>query len=162
MPPCPWKLININISEKISSRTAAHGNCRRLWVLWARSLIFGYDVSSINILEGSKTRRTTFFSPTPHQQRGHTLGFNTSENNYIFIYVPIINAVCHHGTQDPSVQRTLVTLPTLWAEPDHPPFEFCDSKETLHLEWCWFSTVWSKECTYNPVTDSEEVWIISF
>lgn len=66
MPPCPWKLININTSEKILENlqhqmwprnAAVHGNSRKQRVLRECFLIFSYDMHIINILEGSRIRR---------------------------------------------------------------------------------------------------------
>lgn len=66
MPLCPWKLINIDTSEKILENlqhqmwpcsTAAHSTCRRQWVLQACSLIFNYGTNTINFFKGSKIRR---------------------------------------------------------------------------------------------------------
>lgn len=119
-------------------------------------------MSTINILEGSKIRKLLPSLPLPVSKEDIYLDLTYVWKQW-YIYVPITSAICHYGSRDPRVQHALVTLPTLWAEPAHPSFEISDSnKEILRLVRCWLSVAQSKQCDYNPVTDTGEVWIISF
>lgn len=146
MPLCPWKLINIDTSEKILENlqhqmwpcsTAVRSNCRRQRVLRAGSLIFSYGRNIIHFLEGSKIRKL-LSSLLPPISKEDTLGVTCLWKQW-YTHFPVISRA-QFATMDQEIHmcRALWSSHQFWqltpilgstkTEPAHWSFEFNPDK----------------------------------